>query len=191
GRKSRRSDPGDLATVPHVHDDRAARRSRAVPAAATGGGSTSESGALSARGHDGFKTMNSTHTLTFLWTPWSAALSIGAVLCAAGLCWLAWRRSGYARSQGLLELLRLAIVALMALILNQPEWVEEFRPVEKPAVLVLWDNSTSMDTRDVATGPGGGSKPASRREAIAPLTDEAAWAALRGRFNVVVQPFSA
>ena len=44
--------------------------------------------------------MNSTHRLTFLWTPWSLALSAGAVLLAAGLCWLAWRRSGYSRSQG-------------------------------------------------------------------------------------------
>jgi hypothetical protein len=134
--------------------------------------------------------VNSTHTLTFLWTPWSAAMSIGVVLLAAGLCWMAWRRSGYARSQGLLELLRLAIVALMALILNQPEWIEEFRPVEKPAILVLWDNSTSMETRDVPLGPNGGSLLASRREAIAKLTDEAAWTSLRERMDVIVQPFA-
>src|SRR5207245_3245260 len=38
---------------------------------------------------------------------------------------------------------------------------------------------------------GGGSVLASRREAIAPLIDEAAWASLRERMNVVVQPFSA
>src|SRR5437667_5930863 len=109
--------------------------------------------------------MNSTHTLTFLWTPWSAALALGVVLFAAVLCWLAWRRSGYARSQGLLELLRLGIVALIAVTLNQPEWVEEFRPTDKPAVVVLWDNTASMDTRDVVTG----SRPATRREAVAPL----------------------
>lgn len=133
--------------------------------------------------------MNTSH-LTFLWTPWSAALSNAVVLLAAVLCWLAWRRSGYMRSQGLLELLRFGIVALMALILNQPEWVEEFRPVEKPGVLVLWDNSISMDTRDVVTGPGSGTRPASRREAIAPLTNEAAWEALRQRMDVIVQPFS-
>src|SRR5437870_3214620 len=108
-------------------------------------------------------TVNSTHTLTFLWTPWSAAMSIAVVLLAAGFCWTAWRRSGYARSQGLLELLRLAIIALMALILNQPEWVEEFRPEEKPAIAVLWDNSNSMETRDVLR-PSGGSALISRRE---------------------------
>lgn len=134
--------------------------------------------------------MNSTQALTFLWTPWSAALSAAAVLVAAGLCWAAWRRSGYARAQGLLEAFRLALVALTAAALNQPEWVEEFRPVERPTVLVLWDDSPSMATRDVPAGAGGGSKVASRREAIAALTDEAPWASLRERLDVVVQPFS-
>src|SRR5207247_1825784 len=60
-----------------------------------------------------------------------------------------------------------------------------------PAILVLWDNSTSMDTRDVAAGPSTGSRLISRREAIANLTDEAAWASLRERTDVIVQPFSA
>jgi hypothetical protein len=134
--------------------------------------------------------MNSTQTLTFLWTPWSIALSIAAVLLAAALCWAAWHRSGYARSQGLLELFRLALIALMAVCLNQPEWVEEYRPNEKPTILVLWDNSTSMDTRDVPVGPSVGSKPMSRREAIAKLIDEHAWSSLRERMDVIVQPFS-
>jgi hypothetical protein len=134
--------------------------------------------------------VNATHTLTFLWTPWSAALSIGVVLLTAGLCWAAWRRSGYARSQGLLELFRLAIVVVIALALNQPEWVEEFRPTEKPAVLVLWDDSASMGTRDVPAGSNGGSVLASRREAVAPLIEDSAWESLRQRMNVVVQPFA-
>jgi hypothetical protein len=133
--------------------------------------------------------VNSTQTLTLLWTPWSAAVSVGVVLLAVGLCWTAWRRSGYARSQGFLELFRLSLVALMAFILNQPEWVEEFRPTEKPAIAVLWDNSPSMDTRDVPLGPIS-SALASRREAIAPLTEASAWEALRARLDVVVQPFA-
>src|SRR5947209_7846994 len=134
--------------------------------------------------------MTSTSTLTFLWTPWSAGLAVGAVLLAAGLCFAAWRRSGYARGQGLLELFRLALVAVMAITLNQPEWVEEFRPEEKPAVVVLWDNSPSMDTRDVPVSAGSTGM-VTRRAAIAKLTDEATWASLRERLNVIVQPFSA
>jgi hypothetical protein len=136
-------------------------------------------------------TVNSTHTLTFLWTSWSAALSIVGMLLAAGLCWLAWRRSGYARSQGLLEVLRLTIVGLLALILNQPEWVEEFRPMEKPTLAVLWDNSTSMETRDVPLGAGSSRALMSRSEVTAKLTDEAAWESLKERMNVIVQPFPA
>src|SRR5919109_3759803 len=110
-----------------------------------------------------------TQTLTFLWTPWSAGLSAAVVLLAAGLCLAAWRRSGYARSQGLLELFRLAIVALIALCLNQPEWVEEFRPTEKPAIAVLWDDSASMETRDVIEDNGDARSATTRRAAIAAL----------------------
>jgi uncharacterized membrane protein len=135
--------------------------------------------------------MNSTSTLTFLWTPWSAALSIGVVLLGAVLCWYAWRRSGYARAQGLLELVRLALIALIALCLNQPEWLEEFRPTDKPTILVLWDNSTSMETRDVSIAPSAGSRLMTRREAIANLVEESSWESLRARTDVIVQPFSA
>lgn len=128
--------------------------------------------------------------LTFLWTPWSLALSIGVVLLGGGLCWMAWRRSGYARSQGLLELLRLVIIVLLALILNQPEWVEEFRPDEKPTIAVMWDNSTSMETRDVPQAEGDDSELMSRGDAIAELKSETAWASLNERMNVVLQPFA-
>jgi hypothetical protein len=135
--------------------------------------------------------VNSTHTLTFLWTNWSVALSVGAVAVTAGLCLFGWRRHGYSRSHGLLELLRLAIVCLLALVLNQPEWVEEFRPAEKPVLAVLWDDSTSMQTRDVVPGSGSGSTLMSRREATAKLIDPAAWESLAGRMEVTFEPFPA
>jgi hypothetical protein len=105
---------------------------------------------------------------------------------------MAWRRSGYARSQGILELVRFTIIALMAFILNQPEWVEEFRPLERPSIVVLWDDSHSMDTRDVPqnTDAGSGSALATRREAIAKMVDPNSWASLRERMSVTLQPFS-
>jgi hypothetical protein len=134
--------------------------------------------------------VSSTHTLTFLWTPWSVGLSIMSVLLALGLSGAAWRRSGYARSQGLLELLRLTIVCLVALLLNQPEWVEEFRPVEKPTLAILCDHSASMETRDVPLGAGPGSALGSRRAVAAQLTDEAVWAPLKERMDIIVQPFA-
>ena len=65
--------------------------------------------------------MTSTNSLSILWTPWSAAISTSVILLAACLCWTAWRRSGFARSQGFLELIRFSIIVLMAFVLNQPE----------------------------------------------------------------------
>src|SRR5205823_7737237 len=54
----------------------------------------------------------------------------------------------------------------------------------------LWDDSASMGTRDVPLSSGG-SGMLTRREAIAKLTDDATWAPLRERMNVILQSFSA
>ena len=128
-------------------------------------------------------------SITFLWTPASLAASSVLVLATAVLCFVAWRRSGYRRSVGLLEGLRLALLAVAAILLNQPEWIEEYRAEETPAVAILVDASPSMETRDVVR-PGPAGPATTRREAIARLADPAAWEDLRGRMNVVVQPFS-
>ncbi|MCX7419765.1 MAG: hypothetical protein NT013_09545 [Planctomycetia bacterium] len=134
--------------------------------------------------------MNATRSLTFLWTPGSAIASILVVLIAAGFCFVAWQRSGYRRSFGMLEALRLTIAVLAALMFNQPEWVEEFRPDEKPSIAVLWDDSTSMETRDVVPAGLAGTTPITRKEAIKGLTEEPAWSRLHERMNVVIQPIA-
>jgi hypothetical protein len=134
--------------------------------------------------------MSVTRSLTFLWTPWSVAISVIVVLITAGFCFVAWRRSGYRPAQGMLELLRLTLVAIGAVMLNQPEWIEEFRPEEKPSIVVLWDASTSMETRDALRADNPSATPITRREAIAGLGDPASWARLKERMNVVIQPFS-
>lgn len=136
--------------------------------------------------------MNVSRSLTFLSTPYSIALSIVAFLATGVFCYIAWRRSGYRTSMGLLELLRLALVVFVAILLNQPEWIEEFRPEEKPAIAVLWDASASMETRDaISAGSTAASQPpTTRHEAIARLTEDATWQKLRERMNVVIQPFS-
>lgn len=131
-----------------------------------------------------------TRTLTFQWTPWSLAASVLLVSVAVGLSFVAWRRSGYRASMGLLELLRIVLVTLAAVLLNQPEIVQEFRPNEKPSIAVLWDASPSMDTRDVAASGSAKAAPVSRRQAVAAITDPAFWKKLEERFQVVVQSFS-
>ena len=115
--------------------------------------------------------MSVTRSLTFLWTPWTVAISALAVLTTAAFCFIAWRRSGYRSSMGLLELLRLVLVAMVAVMLNQPEWIEEYRPEEKPTIAVLWDASPSMETRDVVRADQPTTSATTRREAAAPLAD--------------------
>jgi hypothetical protein len=135
--------------------------------------------------------MSVSHTLSFVWTPWSLAAAIIFVMVTAGISFEAWRRSGYRRSMGLLELLRLALVALVVLLLNQPEWIEEYRPHEKPAIAVLWDASPSMETRDALSPARPTAPPETRREAIAPLSQASSFVKLRERMNVVIQSFAA
>ena len=79
------------------------------------------------------------------------------------------------------------LVVLVALLLNQPEWIEEFRPEEKPAIAVFWDASSSMDTRDVVTAGQAASQPTTRHEAIRALIDPSSWNKLRDRMNIVLQ----
>jgi len=134
--------------------------------------------------------MNFLRNLTFVWTPWSLVLAIGGVIVTAGYCFTAWQRSGYRRSVGLLELLRLVIVLLAGILYNQPEWIEDYRPEEKPSVAVLWDASTSMETRDCLPGGQSGSQHITRDQAIAPLKEAAAWKSLDEKMNVFVDSFS-
>jgi hypothetical protein len=131
--------------------------------------------------------------LRFFTTPWTIALSATLVAVTVAVAVWTWRRSGYAAGTGLLELLRVAIAAFVALLLNQPEWVEEYRPTEKPVVAVLYDASRSMDTKDVVlTGSSAAANgPRTRREAVALLTSGSFWNPLARRFDVEAQAFSA
>ena len=98
-------DPGNLAAVPGRDDGGDGGRGGPLPAS---------------QAPAGRHVMSVSRSLTFLWTPWSLGLSILLILITAGLGFVAWRRSGYSRSMGLLELLRLALVAIAAALLNQP-----------------------------------------------------------------------
>lgn len=134
--------------------------------------------------------MHSLRTLAFFWTSGTAIISVAVVLVTAALGYVAWRRSGYRRSIGLLEAVRLALVIMIAVLFNQPEVVEQYRPEEKPTVVVLYDASRSMETRDVVDPRHPTTPPHTRREAIADLTTPAAWQSLDERMNVIVQPFA-
>ncbi len=134
--------------------------------------------------------MSASRSLTFLPTPWSLGLSAVAVAATLGFGLVAWRRSGYRPAVAALESIRLGCVLLAAVLLNQPEWVEEFRPEENASIAVLWDASPSMETRDVSRGEKTSARPETRREAIEALTHPEAWKGLGDKMQVVIQPFS-
>jgi hypothetical protein len=112
------------------------------------------------------------------------------MLFVAAISWIAWRRSGYRPAVGVLEILRLAIVGLCVLLLNQPETVEEFVPSEQPTVVVLVDQSLSMDTQDVGMGQSNSTPVQSRRRAVEPLLEDATWSELSEQMEVVITPFA-
>jgi hypothetical protein len=127
--------------------------------------------------------------LRFFTTPWTIGISIALVLAVVIVAFLTWKRSGFAIGTGLVELLRVLIACVVAMLLNQPEWVEEYRPDEKPTVVVLHDASRSMDTKDVvATDGSNATGPRTRREVVAPLAESGFWKSLEERFQVVVEP---
>ena len=133
--------------------------------------------------------------LRFHSSPWTLGLSIILVLLVAAVSFLGWWRSGFKPAFGLLELLRVVIALLVAALLNQPEWVTEQRPTEKPVIAVLIDDSPSMDSLDVRAAGGaaaGGetAPPRSRRDAVAELSEVAFWQPLVNRFDVRIEPFS-
>lgn len=124
-----------------------------------------------------------TSTLTLL-------LSVLALVVVAALSLTTIHRSYYRRPIILLEMIRIAIVAMVVTVLNQPELWQQFIPAEKPTVAVLWDDSGSMQTKDVpATGSATGTL-VSRQEAILELTRSATWKQAAEKFNVVFEPFS-
>src|SRR5262245_51382598 len=134
--------------------------------------------------------VTSEKAITFLATPWTLVAAVVAWLIVAGFSFVAWRRSGYRSSIAALEILRLTILALIGVILNQPEWVETYHPTEKPSVAVLWDGSESMTTRDALPAGSPTAAPVTRREAIDPLTKEETWNSLRERYDVTIESFS-
>ena len=129
-------------------------------------------------------------SLVFTDTPASIAVSVIFVLVIIGLAWMAWRRSGYRTSTGVLETLRVLIAIGVAITLNQPEWREVFKPESKPSLVVLSDVSGSMETRDVIDAGNPGADPKSRAELAKPLTDAAAWREIAQKMDIVVEPFS-
>ncbi len=123
--------------------------------------------------------------LTFLTSSFSIIAAVGLVLITAVLAFMGWRKSGFNFRVGLLELLRVLIVALVAITLNQPEWLRTYQPTEFPTLLVLSDESGSMQTLDILQNQTA----ITRAQSIAELSAKDAWSDIKS-LDVVVERFS-
>ncbi len=126
----------------------------------------------------------------FQWTSLSVAISAMAMVLVCALSLLAWRRSGFRKSVFMLELIRCLIVAFAIFLLNQPESIEQFTPSESPTVVILADQSLSMDTQDVGLEEAVSTPLMTRKSAAAPLLDEGNWVQLAKSMDVVMSPFA-
>ena len=114
------------------------------------------------------------------------------MIVAAACCFVSWNRSGFARSMGFLELFRLLLIGLVVCSLNQPEIIRTVRPDAQPVLVVLHDQSGSMQTRDVLPANVGRSavKPISRADAVQPLLVDGLWSPLKKNMKLIFEPFS-
>lgn len=127
-------------------------------------------------------------SLSFSTSPWLVFVSLLVCAGCGVLSWLAIQRSGFASSVIWLELLRFLAVLLGALLLNQPEWVQDYRSNEKPTFAVLLDRSSSMQTQDVVNEQ---KVATTRLQATEGLGSVAAWEELSRTAKVVISEFPA
>ena len=119
---------------------------------------------------------------------WTVALALILIVAGGVLSWVAIRRASRKRWAIGLEVLRMLLICLVAIVLCQPEWLQKFLPKEEPVLLVTWDQSNSMNTVDVQNDDA--SPAISRAESIQKLVDPQTWASFEDQYNVIVEPFS-
>ncbi len=124
-------------------------------------------------------------SLSFSTSTWLVLVSLLAWVLCGVLSWIAIQRSGFTGSVIALESLRFLAVVVGAILLNQPEWVQDYRSSQKPTFAVLVDRSPSMQTQDVV----GADKVSTRLEATERLIAPDAWDELSRTANVVVTEF--
>ncbi len=120
-------------------------------------------------------------------SPWIVGVAGAFVLASVWFFFRSLRREGRGGGMTLLHLLRLLIAICIAFTLLRPERVQLAHHTEQPRVMVLWDGSGSMETKDVLTGDG---QPTSRAEWVKQQVDAKVWATLEKQYQVTVEPFS-
>ncbi len=127
---------------------------------------------------------------SMLGTPFTIGFSVVLVVVTALFSWITLKRSQFSRGMCFLESLRMLLVVLVAITINQPEWMQQYLPDEDPVLVVMGDVSASMKTQDVVDGLNPTAKPLRREERVDALLDEEVWASVADKVKVVKVPFS-
>ncbi len=134
--------------------------------------------------------MIETQWISFSWTPIAIAFASIVLLAMALAGWVASKRSGFRRATIILEVFRLLLAAMLLTTLLQPEWTQEFSPEEEPIIAVLYDESSSMSTRDVVDANDVTAQPLERAAWVKSMMSDEIWAPILEKVQVIKQPYS-
>ena len=85
-------------------------------------------------------------------TPWVVAVAVAFVVASVWFFFRSLKREGRGGRMTVLHVLRLIVAVALAVTLLRPERVVVKKRSEQPRVVVLYDASGSMETKDVLTG---------------------------------------
>lgn len=126
--------------------------------------------------------------LSFAFSTPTLLLGLPRIALAGWLSFQHWRRNGARRSLLGLEGFRWVLVLLIFLTLGRPEWIQSIPPHTQPEVVILFDASRSMTTRDVVIDE---TIVRGRDEWLQQQREAEFWKLLAEKFKVVVTDFSA
>ncbi len=119
--------------------------------------------------------------------PWVVAIAAAFFAASAWFFVRSLRREGHGGWMTALHVLRFLLAAVIAFTLLRPERVIVQKRTEQPRVVVLWDGSGSMETKDVLNGE---KQTAARAEWVKQQLDAKFWEPLGKRYQVTVEPFA-
>jgi hypothetical protein len=119
--------------------------------------------------------------------PWVMVVALAFAAASAWFFVRSMRREGHGGWMTALHVLRFVIALAVAFTLLRPERVVIKKRTEQPRVVVLWDGSGSMETKDVLTGQ---KQASARAEWVKQQIDAKFWQPLEKQYQVTVEPFA-
>jgi len=119
--------------------------------------------------------------------PWVIAIAAAFAIASIWFFFRSLQREGRGGWMTALHVLRLLIALAIAFTLLRPERVLIKKRTEQPRVVILWDGSGSMETKDVLAGEN---QAQARAEWVKQQIDAKFWQALEKQYQVTIAPFS-